>query len=70
LRVTTPPAPSIASNQQLQTFVEDYAGKDGADRPDLFLGGSVLRQHLLIEFKKPVITVGRDAEAQAKNTTT
>jgi len=53
----------------LQTFVEDYAGKDGADRPVLLLGGSVLRQHLLIEFKKSVITVGRDAEAQAKNTT-
>lgn len=60
----------MASNQQLQTFVEDYAGKDGADRPELFLDGSVLRQHLLIEFKKPVINVGRDAEAQAKNTTT
>jgi len=58
----------MARNQQLQTIVEDYAGKDGADRPDLFLGGSVLRQHLLIEFKKPAITVGREAEAQAKNT--
>lgn len=56
----------MARNQQLQTIVEDYAGKDGADRPDLFLGGSVLRQHLLIEFKKPAITVGREAEAQAK----
>lgn len=58
----------MARNQQLQTIVEDYAGKDGADRPDLFLGGSVLRQHLLIEFKKPAITVGREAKAQAKNT--
>jgi hypothetical protein len=56
----------MASNQQLQTIIEDYTGKDAADRPDLFLGGNVLRQHLLIEFKKPALTVGRDAEAQAK----
>lgn len=61
----------MASNQQLRTIVQDYtnqhyADRDAADRPDLFLGGNMLRQHLLIEFKKPSITVGRDAEAQAK----
>jgi hypothetical protein len=56
----------MASNRQLRTIIEDYAGSDATDRPDLFLAGNVLKQHLLIEFKKPTLNVGRDAESQAK----
>ncbi len=56
----------MASNRQLRTIIEDYTGPDATDRPDLFLAGNVIKQHLLIEFKKPTLTVGRDAESQAK----
>ena len=60
----------MASNRQLRTIIEDYVGAcyteaDADKRPDLFLSGNVLKQHLLIEFKRPSITVGRDAEHQA-----
>ena len=56
----------MASNRQLRSIIEDYIGPDATDRPDLFLAGNVFKQHLLIEFKKPTLTVGRDAESQAK----
>ena len=56
----------MASNRQLKTIIEDYIGPDAKDRPDLLLAGNVLKKHLLIEFKKPTLPVGRDAEAQAK----
>lgn len=61
----------MASNRQLQTIVEDYtnkayAGADAADRPDLLLAANVENRHVLIEFKRPSIAVGRDAESQAK----
>lgn len=56
----------MASNRQLRTIIDDYTDSDATDRPDLFLAGNVFKQHLLIEFKKPTITVGRDAESQAK----
>ena len=56
----------MASNRQLKTIIEDYIGPDAKDRPDLFLAGNVFKKHLLIEFKKPTLTVGRDAESQAK----
>jgi len=61
----------MASNRQLQGIIEDYTkqaypGSDGADRPDLLLVANVENRHLLIEFKRPSIAVGRDAEAQAK----
>ena len=56
----------MASNRQLRTIIEDYIGPDATARPDLFLAGNILKQHLLIEFKKPTLTVGRDAESQAK----
>jgi hypothetical protein len=61
----------MASNEQLQSIVWDYTQQhykepDAKDRPDLFLAGNILKQHLLIEFKRPSIAVGRDAEAQAK----
>ena len=61
----------MASNEQLQSIIREYAdqryeGPDAKNRPDLFLAGNILKQHLLIEFKKPSDAVGRDAEAQAK----
>jgi hypothetical protein len=56
----------MSSNQQLQTIIEDYAGPDAKDRPDLLLTASVDNRYLLIEFKRPSIAVGRDAENQAK----
>ncbi len=56
----------MASNRHLKTIIEDYIGPDAKDRPDLFLAGNVSKRHLLIEFKKPTLTVGRDAESQAK----
>lgn len=61
----------IASNRQLQSIIDDYIGekfqgRTATDRPDLLLGSNILGQSLLIEFKRPKIAVGRDAEAQAK----
>ena len=61
----------MASNRQLRSIIEDYigsqyTGEDAANRPDLFLAGNVFKRHLLIEFKKPTLKVGRSAEAQAK----
>ncbi len=60
----------MASNRQLQAIVRDftektYAGKDAAARPDLLLAANVENRHLLLEFKRPSIAVGRDAEHQA-----
>jgi hypothetical protein len=60
----------MASNRQLQSIIRDftekaYAGKDAADRPDLLLAANVENRHLLLEFKRPLIPVGRDAEHQA-----
>ncbi len=61
----------MASNRQLQRIVEDYTNKayggvDASDRPDLLLAANVENRHLLVEFKRPSIAVGRDAENQAK----
>ena len=56
----------MASNRQLRTIIEDYIGPDATDRPDVFLAGNVLKQHLIIEFKKPTLIVGRDSESEAK----
>lgn len=61
----------MASNVTLKRIVEDYIGeryegKDSKNRPDLLLSASVDGSRLLIEFKRPSITVGWDAEAQAK----
>ena len=44
---------------------QKYRGLEGARRPDLFLGTSILRKYLLIEFKKPSVVIDRDAESQA-----
>jgi len=61
----------MASNQQLRSIINDFAektykGKDAADRPDLLLAANVEGRHLLVEFKRPSASVGRDAENQAK----
>jgi hypothetical protein len=60
----------MASNRQLRSIVQDftakqYKGVDAADRPDLLLAANVENRHLLIEFKRPSLTIGRDAESQA-----
>jgi len=61
----------MASNRQLQSIIDEYIGvkyegRDAADRPDLLLGSNILGQSLMVEFKRPSIKVGRDAEGQAK----
>ena len=61
----------ISSNKTLKSVINDYISKGGnkvraKNRPDLFLGQSVDGRKLLIEFKRPSATVGRDAEAQVK----
>lgn len=60
----------IFSNKTLSSAIEEYLhkkfnGPRANKRPDLFLGLNQLRQHLLIEFKRPSATIGRDAESQA-----
>ena len=60
----------ISSNQSLSTTLTEYldkrySGKLAKKRPDLFLGGGISRKNLLIEFKRPSATIGRDDEAQA-----
>jgi hypothetical protein len=60
----------MSSNRQLRSIIQDftmknYNGTDSIDRPDLLLAANVENRHLLIEFKRPSITVGRDAENQA-----
>ena len=59
------------SNQQLKTIVEKFLGRtyaepDADKRPDLLLSSSQDHRRLLIEFKRPSIAVGREAESQAK----
>lgn len=61
----------ISSNKTLKQVVADYldrafAGDRARKRPDLFLGQDVHEAKLLIEFKRPSDSVGRNAEAQAK----
>ncbi len=60
----------MSSNKQLRSIVQDfteknYKGTDASDRPDLLLAANVEGRHLLVEFKRPSITEGRDAESQA-----
>jgi hypothetical protein len=61
----------MSSNQTLQRIIREftdkhYAGDDAKDRPDLLLAANILEHRLLVEFKRPSVTVGRGAEAQAK----
>ena len=60
----------IFSNKTLAVALEKFLGQKftgerASKRPDLFLGEDILRRHLLIEFKRPSETIGRDAENQA-----
>ena len=60
----------IFSNKTLSKAIDEYLGKKftgnrANKRPDLFLGTIENREHLLIEFKKPSETIGREAERQA-----
>jgi hypothetical protein len=60
----------LSSNQTLRRIIErftsaGYRGDRGADRPDLLLLGGVSGKHLLIEFKRPSMTITREHEAQA-----
>lgn len=61
----------MSSNRQLHSIIHDfteknYKGTDAANRPDLLLAANVEERHLLVEFKRPLLDVGRDAENQAK----
>ena len=61
----------IFSNKTLSVAIKEYldtkfTGDRANKRPDLFLGENILRQYLLIEFKRPSETIGRDAENQAE----
>jgi hypothetical protein len=61
----------MSSNQTLARIVEEYVGKKftgerASKRPDLFLAQNIYGRHLLIEFKRPSVTVGRDDENQAE----
>jgi hypothetical protein len=60
----------MLSNKTLKGFVKEYldkkySGERQDKRPDLLLSNDVSGRHLLIEFKRPSISVGRDEEAQA-----
>ncbi len=59
----------VSSNKSLRTLVAGWVGKkftgDRANnRPDLFLAQGLLRQYLLIEFKRPSHPLDRQDEAQ------
>jgi hypothetical protein len=60
----------LASNKSLKRIVEDalskaYSGKRASERPDLLLSSNIQQQHVLVEFKKPSITVAFDHYQQA-----
>ena len=61
----------MSSNETLATVIrksadEEFVGERADKRPDLFLAQNVLRQYLLIEFKRPTHTLKRDDENQAE----
>lgn len=60
----------LASNKSLKHIVsaaldQTYTGKRAAERPDLLLASNVLQQHVVIEFKKPSVTLEFDHYQQA-----
>ncbi len=60
----------MSSNQSLKTTIDKYldkkyTGNRATKRPDLLLSQDITRKYLLIEFKKPKDSVGREAESQA-----
>jgi hypothetical protein len=59
------------SNKSLKKSCETlcnkiYKGENAKKRPDLFLGIAFNKEKLLIEFKRPAHTLGREDEAQAQ----
>jgi len=61
----------LASNRSLTKVIEDVfgardRGDDGSKRPDLLLLNRYGGRYLLIEFKRPVITLDYDDKAQAE----
>ncbi len=61
----------LSSDKTLARVIAQYTGdkfkgKRAANRPDLLLSKSLSGRLLLIEFKRPAASVGRDAESQAK----
>jgi Histidine kinase-, DNA gyrase B-, and HSP90-like ATPase len=62
----------LASNRSLTKVVEDVFGEpgpdeDGSKRPDLLLLNRYGGRYLLIEFKRPIITLTYDHKAQAES---
>lgn len=60
----------LSSDKTLARVIEDYTGKKfkgqrAANRPDLLLSKSLSGRLLLIEFKRPAASAGREAESQA-----
>ncbi len=61
----------MSSNRTLGKVIEEFTAQtyrdaDASKRPDLLLATSVGQKFLLVEFKRPSLPVGRDAESQAK----
>jgi len=61
----------LASNQTLAQVIENFTktkfkGTRAKKRPDLLLSRDPNQRLLLIEFKRPSATIGRDAEAQTR----
>lgn len=61
----------LASNRTLTKVIEDVfgthsTGADGAKRPDLLLLNRYGGRYLLIEFKRPAVTLDYDHKAQAE----
>lgn len=61
----------MASNTTLKNIIKtytekEYSGERENKRPDLLLAQNILKKQILIEFKKPTITIGRDEENQAE----
>jgi hypothetical protein len=62
---------TLFSNKTLKRKIEEYTQKEfsgarAAKRPDLFLAQKHSHRHLLVEFKRPSLTLGRDEENQAE----
>jgi len=60
----------VSSNKTLKKVIEEYTSRNftgdrAMKRPDLFLASTYREGHLLIEFKKPSITITRAHETQA-----
>ena len=61
----------LSSNKTMSNLIHSalgkhYLGYDSKDRPDLFLASSKGNNHLIVEFKRPSVTVGRHAGLQVQ----